>query len=337
MIQLQPLIFLAEDILRIGVGVRPLRKRGIRIERETVGEKIVVHNYGHKGSGWTLSWGSALQVLELIKSDLNPEKPIAVIGAGACGLTVAVLLAERGFRVNHYAQSTAEKSHSAQAAGLWYPGHFWDHAQPGAERLWYESIIKSSYQRFQEIAVSKSYAGVSFIDRYSLGHAARYLEKAYALVDAPIQHFDVKIGHTLYPQVLQSTSLRIDIPQYYAALAAFLAQQQVPFFNRSFHTLNEFKELPEQIIINCTGIGARTLCDDAGVRPVKGQLIYYKLQPGATYALDGYNNAPGSGFYLHPRSDGLVLGATAELDKNDTVADYAALQTIINQARIFFK
>ncbi|XP_062560390.1 D-aspartate oxidase-like [Armigeres subalbatus] len=54
------------------VGLRPLRK-GIRLEVEWImsdnGDRFpVIHNYGHGGSGITLSWGCAGEVLGLVRS-----------------------------------------------------------------------------------------------------------------------------------------------------------------------------------------------------------------------------------------------------------------------------
>jgi D-amino-acid oxidase len=46
------------------VGFRPLR-REVRLERER-GTRII-HNYGHGGAGFTLSWGCARDVLRLVK------------------------------------------------------------------------------------------------------------------------------------------------------------------------------------------------------------------------------------------------------------------------------
>ena len=49
------------------IGVRPYRTNGIRLESEIFGNKIVVHNYGHSGSGVTLSHGCAKEVSEIIE------------------------------------------------------------------------------------------------------------------------------------------------------------------------------------------------------------------------------------------------------------------------------
>jgi D-amino-acid oxidase len=48
------------------VGLRPFRKSGVRLEHARLGDgRTVIHNYGHGGSGFTLSWGCAKDVLEL--------------------------------------------------------------------------------------------------------------------------------------------------------------------------------------------------------------------------------------------------------------------------------
>lgn len=43
-----------DRIFRITVCLRPFRPAGPRMDVERVGEKTVVHNYGHGGSGWSL-------------------------------------------------------------------------------------------------------------------------------------------------------------------------------------------------------------------------------------------------------------------------------------------
>jgi len=48
------------------VGLRPFRKSGVRLERGKLRDgRTVIHNYGHGGSGFTLSWGCAQKVFDL--------------------------------------------------------------------------------------------------------------------------------------------------------------------------------------------------------------------------------------------------------------------------------
>ena len=55
------------------VGLRPSRKNGPRIELEMINGRPVVHNYGHGGDGVVLSWGSAVEVSEIV-SDFAKKK-----------------------------------------------------------------------------------------------------------------------------------------------------------------------------------------------------------------------------------------------------------------------
>ena len=54
------------DIIRHGVGLRPYREGGVRIEKEVVDGTWVVHNYGHAGWGYQGSYGCAEGVVELV-------------------------------------------------------------------------------------------------------------------------------------------------------------------------------------------------------------------------------------------------------------------------------
>jgi D-amino-acid oxidase len=51
------------------VGLRPFRKSGVRLERDRLRDgRTVIHNYGHGGAGFTLSWGCAREVLDAATS-----------------------------------------------------------------------------------------------------------------------------------------------------------------------------------------------------------------------------------------------------------------------------
>src|ERR1700744_5922608 len=83
-----------DRLFDITVCLRPFRAQGPRIEAEQVGDTLVVHNYGHGGSGWSLSWGSANLAMQ--RALVNSPREIAVIGCGAIGLTSAIMAQRAG-------------------------------------------------------------------------------------------------------------------------------------------------------------------------------------------------------------------------------------------------
>jgi D-amino-acid oxidase len=53
------------SVLAERVGLRPFRRSGVRLERDQLRDgRTVIHNYGHGGAGFTLSWGCAREVLD---------------------------------------------------------------------------------------------------------------------------------------------------------------------------------------------------------------------------------------------------------------------------------
>jgi D-amino-acid oxidase len=50
------------------VGLRPFRKSGVRVEIDRAYDVPVIHNYGHGGSGVTLSWGCSKEVVSLVST-----------------------------------------------------------------------------------------------------------------------------------------------------------------------------------------------------------------------------------------------------------------------------
>lgn len=54
------------DIIRHGVGLRPVREGGARIEKEKINGVWVVHNYGHGGAGYQSSYGCSQAAIKLV-------------------------------------------------------------------------------------------------------------------------------------------------------------------------------------------------------------------------------------------------------------------------------
>lgn len=53
-------------VIKHGLGLRPSRKGGARIERQVMDGRTVVHNYGAGGAGYQASWGMAKEAVELL-------------------------------------------------------------------------------------------------------------------------------------------------------------------------------------------------------------------------------------------------------------------------------
>ena len=76
---------------------------------------------------------------------------------------------------------------------------------------------------------------------------------------------------------------------------------------KEMHDRRELLRLPERVIFNCTGLGARALFDDKKLGPVRGQLEILIPQPEVDYVYL-------SSGYMFPRHDGIVLGGTFDHD-----------------------
>ena len=55
------------SVIKHGVGLRPMREGGARIERERFEGMEVVHCYGHGGAGYQQSYGSAKEVVDFVE------------------------------------------------------------------------------------------------------------------------------------------------------------------------------------------------------------------------------------------------------------------------------
>src|SRR5580700_3017787 len=154
-----------DRITQITVCTRPCRAEGPRLDVERIGQKIIVHNYGHGGSGWSLSWGSSGIAVQ--KAMATGAREIAVIGCGAMGLTSGLLLQRAGARVTIYAKDLPPNVRSSLASGLWTPDSricLEEHATPAFKQMW-AGMARQSFQTYQTL-LGLPGNPVEFIDDY---------------------------------------------------------------------------------------------------------------------------------------------------------------------------
>jgi glycine/D-amino acid oxidase-like deaminating enzyme len=317
--RLAPIRAELDRLFEITVCLRPFRAQGPRIEGERVGHALVVHNYGHGGSGWSLSWGSGTVALRMAMADA--PKQIAVVGCGALGLTAAILAQEAGAKVTIYARDLLPDTRSARATGSFTPDSriaLSDKAAPGFGDLW-EEMARISFHRYRR------YLGlpgnpVEWNDRYFLSDlgpdesppppppgALPFGEYRERIRDLMPFAQDMPPGSTPFPTraVRRSSTMMFNIADYGHTLMLDYLARGGTFVRREFHDLSELGQLKEKVVINCPGYGARTLCKDESVVPVRGQIGWLIPQPEVNYGV-AYN-----GVFALARRDGICIQSLA--------------------------
>ncbi|PYT00482.1 MAG: FAD-dependent oxidoreductase [Acidobacteria bacterium] len=323
-----------DRVIREVVGLRPFRPEGYLVDAERAGAKLLVHNYGHGGAGITLSWGTAVQAVDLVRDFSVASTPrrtsrptrFAVIGCGVNGLSTAIMIqrryAEIGGTVTIYAKDLPPDTTSNIAGGFWSPTSVYDGDAASTRFLeQFRTAARISNRAFQ-LLVGADY-GVRWFDTFDLGRSEASLQ------------YQLPGGNDLYPQltvhrdpehyfgfpfVRQYSTMIIEPQVYLRSLLRDFHNAGGRIVVKEFRNREEVLMLPDQVIFNCSGLGARALFDDKKLTPVRGQLEILLPQPEVDYCYLG-------GGYMFPRSDGIVLGGTFDhdnwsLDVNREQANY---------------
>lgn len=110
--------------------------------------------------------------------------------------------------------------------------------------------------------------------------------------------------------------MRIEPSIYLDALTQDVVAHGGRIAIRRFETARDLLALDESLLVNRTGLGAKTLFADPELMPLRGQLIVLVPQDEVNYSTNGgvASSAPGLFVHMMPRRDGIVLGGTSERD-----------------------
>ncbi len=231
------------------------------------------------------------------------SKQIAIVGAGVSGLTCGVLFAERGYRTTIFAAETGDQTTSAVAAAIWFP---YDAAPLDAVIAW----ALETYEVLQPLGADPA-SGVSMIEQRAFTRAG----------ELAIPEWAVSLGARRLPAA--------DVPRAFSSgytLAVPLTDttQYLPYLTKRFRNAGgeiyggiHLENLEEAaldcgLVVNCSGVGARTLLPDREVEPHRGQVV---LVPGIPHSHATVCDDPPL-MYAIPRADDCVFGGS-----NDPSAD----------------
>ena len=307
-----------DRLFDITVCLRPFRAQGPRLDTEQVGDALVVHNYGHGGSGWSLSWGSG--TIAVRKAMASGPAEIAVVGCGALGLTSAILAQEAGAKVTIYARELLADARSARATGSWTPDSriaLAGATDPKFGELW-EEMARTSFKRYRRY-LGLPGGPVEWTDRYYLSDPtpdagpqeppapepldfAAYTDRIRDINPRPET---LPSGATPFPtaRVRRTSAMQFNIADLGHTLMADFLAAGGHIERREFHSLSDLAGLRQKVVINCPGYGARALCKDETVTPVRGQIAWLIPQPEVNYGLFY------KGVSMLSRRDGIVVQA----------------------------
>ncbi|UZE24781.1 FAD-binding oxidoreductase [Pseudomonas sp. B21-056] len=336
-----------DRIIAVGVGIRPFRAQGPRIESERLGSKTLIHNYGHGGSGWSLSWGAA--ALAVAQAKMTGRRTLAVIGCGAIGLTTAVLALRSGFSVRIYTKDLMPQTHSFQASGVWTPDSricAIEQATPQFKRSW-EMMARTSFSHFQTL-VGLPGDPIKWHDGYSLANTQipapadehKDSEPEYADLRPLIRDLlpvPVALRPQEHPFAQEARFYRqmgLNINAYSRLLLDDYLRGGGKMELRQFYDPGEFSGLPEDIIVNATGYGARALLGDESIIAVRGQTARLIPQPEVTYGI----SYRGENLFVAPRGDGILVQAHAKGDfgNPDTTPDPIVSEAAVRRLAALF-
>lgn len=309
-------------VIRTVAGLRPYRPGGFRVEREALGTKAVVHNYGHGGAGITLCWGTSRLATGIGLP--GHRGPVAVIGAGAVGLTTARLVQEAGYPVTIYTAALPPETTSNIAGGQWQPyGHFDDDAVTPEWKAQLAAALDYSWRRFQ-IMVGDDY-GIRWVPTYvENGSDRANPHRPNNRVLQPGEHpFPVD-------RVARYDTMYVETGRFLRELTKDVHIAGGRIVVRRFDNPADIAALPENLVFNCTGLGAGALFGDSTIYPIRGQLAILIPQPEIRYAFNG------SAGYMFPRADGILLGGTYERHVADATPQAADIARIVESHRRLF-
>jgi glycine/D-amino acid oxidase-like deaminating enzyme len=323
-----PLVNASWDrVVRTTIGLRPHRPSGFVLRADKLDAKTLIHNFGHGGSGMSLSWGTGSMAADLAVP--HAERRAAVLGSGVVGLTSARELQRRGFEVTIYAATVPPDTTSNMSLAGWTPTSGLVQ-QENRTAMWdaqFREAALIAYRRLQLLAGPKY--GISWITNYAPtdneqggrgggGGGANQNPLMPASIANP--RVVLQPGEHPFPTrfAIQRPEMRIEPSIYLDALMDEFLLWGGKVVIRRFETPRDIAALSENVVINCTGLGAKALFSDAELMPLKGQLTVLVPQSEITYSTSGGARAPvtpDAGFiHMMPRTDGIVLGGTSLRD-----------------------
>ena len=248
---------------------------------------------------------------------------VIVIGCGVSGLSTGVRLLDAGHEVQIWARDLPPNTTSNIAAAIWHPYK----AYP------LERVIewgRKSFEVFSELAEDPS-TGIIMretIEIYSTDVPDPEWKSCVRVFRRGLPEEVLEGYSTCYIFETPVVEMSIYLPyliERFKANGGIIVQREVASLDDAFAEAD--------IVVNCTGLGARTLVGDETMYPIRGQIVRVEPAPVSRVMLDEEEHTGVT--YIIPRSRDCYLGGTAEIGNWSLEPDMQTAQEIIERcARI---
>jgi D-amino-acid oxidase len=239
---------------------------------------------------------------------------VIVLGAGVIGLSCAVRLAESGYQVAVLARDLPAETTSAVSAAIWYPYLI---SPPERVSAW----SRVTYQELVRLAAEQPFIRLRYGSEYLVD---RTPDPWWA--DAVPDLRRIQHPPSGFADGWSFTSPVVEMGRYLPYLTARLDAAGGTLSRATVDALPNAAD----VVINCTGLGARALVQDDSVVPVRGQVMYVQ-QFGLTEWLIA-DQGPDQLSYVVPREHDVVVGGTSDADEWSRMPDPAVAQDMLRRA-----
>ena len=251
-------------------------------------------------------------------------KNIAVIGAGISGLSTAFILVKEGHLVTVLAKAFSPNTTSNKAAAFWFPYHV-----RGDERA--ITWVEKSYQFYKQLNNDNN-AGISFIKivkgiKTGVTDDDSWIKFMPPNTCRELSAIELPIG---YSKGFEAEVPLIETQLFLPYLQQQLQAKGVTFIEQEITDLSSVAKNYD-VVVNCSALGARTLCNDAAIFPVRGQVLL--LEPGFPDSIFLDNQTP---TYIVPRKDATIIGGTYEEHISNETTEPERLKTLLKKASNVF-
>ncbi|HEX3035049.1 MAG TPA: FAD-dependent oxidoreductase [Thermodesulfobacteriota bacterium] len=252
------------------------------------------------------------------------KKPnVLILGCGVSGLSCGISLLERNFSVTIVAHTLPPNTTSNAAGAIWFPYK----SYPEGRVLGWGRFSFNEYLKLKEIAGT----GVSFI-KLILPFEHKVIDPEWK----DIVHNFHRISQEELPQGY-SDGYVVEVPIIETPVyVQYLMKRFTGLGGKVQKTDKEISELSElypdkKLIVNCSGLGARKICGDKEVYPIRGQVVRTS-NPGIKRSII-IEDGPLALSYIMPRGKDCILGGTAEENEWSLEINPDTAQEILNKCQ----